>query len=104
MATIVAWSCCGSGAPPGKPCMAAAADRAWSVVGSPRSPRVWPPASGHPAGRGAVAEGRAAAEVESSRREGWMEARMAFGCLCLSCLGPGGDAAGVCSAGAVSPV
>jgi len=90
MATIVAWSCCGSGAPPGKPCMvatAAATDRAWSVVGSPRSPRVWPPASGHPAGRGAVAEGRAAAEVESSRREGWMEARMAFGCLCLSAWG-----------------
>jgi len=90
MATIVAWSCCGSGAPPGKPCMAATAaatDRAWSVVGSPRSPRVWPPASGHPAGRGAVAEGRAAAEVESSRREGWMEARMAFGCLCLSAWG-----------------
>jgi hypothetical protein len=25
MASIVAWSCCGSGVPPGKPCMAAAA-------------------------------------------------------------------------------
>jgi hypothetical protein len=32
MASMVACSCCGSGAPPGKPCMAAA-DRARSVVG-----------------------------------------------------------------------
>jgi hypothetical protein len=53
MTSMVAWSCCGSGLPPGQPCMAAATpDRAWRVVGSLRSPRVRPSASGSPAGRG----------------------------------------------------
>jgi len=61
-------------------------------VGSPRSPRVWPPASGHPAGRGVAAEGREAAEVESSRRERdewWLDSFAVFGLL--GALGPGAE-------------
>jgi hypothetical protein len=71
MASMEAWSCCGSGLPPGKLCMAAAAapDHSWRVVGSLRSPRVWPPVSGHPARHGGVSEGtEAAVEAEGE----WM--------------------------------
>lgn len=73
MASMVAWSCCGSGLPPGKPCMVAAAapDRAWRGVGSPRSPRVWPPASGQPTWRGEVELARGLRR-RWRRREQWM--------------------------------
>jgi hypothetical protein len=60
------------------------------VVGSPRSPRVWPPASGHPAGRGVAAEGREAAEVRAAgeRDEWWLDSFAVFGLL--GALGPPG--------------
>jgi hypothetical protein len=82
------------------------------VVGSPRSPRVWPPASGHPAGRGVAAEGREAAEVRAAgeRDEWWLDSFAVFGLLG----GPGSAGCGggsgtettqpACFAGAVSPV
>jgi hypothetical protein len=72
MASMVAWSCCGSGLPPGKPCMAAGGG--WRLPVAPGAwvsaiARVQQPASGHATGRGWVGE-RTEAAVET---EGGMD-------------------------------